>query len=482
MVSPGGKVAVIFNSFVFLLFLLVVYSSYLLLLRRLKAQNILLLVASYVFYGYWDWRFLSLLVISTCIDFIAGNQIARTENPARRKLFLVVSMSSNLLLLGFFKYFNFFAENAVHVLRLAGLPADPVTLRIVLPVGISFYTFQSMTYAIDIYRRQMPPARRFLDFALYVAFFPQLMAGPIERASKLLPQMESPRRIRSEQVNAALFLILWGYFKKIVIADNLARIANGMFNNYTAYSGLDTVVGILAFAFQIYCDFSGYSDIARGLAKMMGFELMVNFNLPYFALDPSDFWRRWHISLSTWLRDNLYIPLGGNRKGTLFTYRNLLLTMLLGGLWHGASWTFIIWGAFHGSILVAQRLLARIPPLFHPRSSPVRLSILLGRMALMFALTLVGWVIFRCQSVDQILGILGRVGLATSGNTFKMAFPLIFFVTPLLLVQVLQHWSGDLLIITKWKFLPRMATYALLMTWIFVFGVRESMEFIYFQF
>ncbi|NEO92828.1 MAG: MBOAT family protein, partial [Moorea sp. SIO3G5] len=299
----------LFNSFIFVLFFIIVYTLYLFLNRNYKAQNILLLIASYVFYGWWDWRFLSLLALSTVVDFTVGKQLQDIKEDRKRKLLLCISLVFNLSLLGFFKYFNFFAESFSSLLQIVGLQVDWVTLTILLPVGISFYTFQTMSYTIDIYRGKLKPISNFLDFALFVSFFPQLVAGPIERATTLIPQIILPRNLNIEQINAGILLIVWGYFKKVVIADNMATIANPIFNNYTQYQGLDVLIGILAFTVQIYGDFSGYSDIARGISKLMGFELMVNFKLPYFALNPSDFWLRWHISLSTWLRDYLYIPL-----------------------------------------------------------------------------------------------------------------------------------------------------------------------------
>lgn len=303
----------LFNSFTFLYFFIAVYVLYLLLKKKHLHQNFLLLVASYVFYGYWDWRFLSLILLSTLIDFFIGQTLYKQNDPRRRKILLSLSVIANLSFLGFFKYFNFFAESFESMVGLFGLTAGDLTLRIVLPIGISFYTFQTMSYTIDIYRGEMKPVKNLMNFALFVAFFPQLVAGPIERAKNMIPQIEKPRNVTPEFINAGIYLIVWGYFKKLVIADNVALIANKVFNNYTEYQGMDLIIGVLAFTIQIYCDFSAYSDIARGLAKLLGINLMLNFRLPYFALNPSDFWLRWHISLSSWLRDYLYIPLGGNR-------------------------------------------------------------------------------------------------------------------------------------------------------------------------
>ena len=474
----------LFNSFVFIWFFAIVYSGYLLLSRNAKAQNVVLLVAGYVFYSYWDWRFLGLLLISTVVDYAVANWLFREQDPRARKWILAISLCLNLGFLGFFKYWNFFTDSTLRLCAAFGWHPDLVTLNIVLPAGISFYTFQSMNYTIDIYRREMKPARSLLDFALFVSFFPHLVAGPIMRASHLLPQVEAPRRITSSQVHAGLFLILWGYFTKVVVADNVALIANQIFNNYRQFQGLDLVVGILAFAVQIYGDFSGYSNIARGLAKLMGFELMVNFNLPYFALSPSDFWQRWHISLSTWLRDYLYIPLGGNRRGPVRTYVNLTLTMLLGGLWHGAAWHFVLWGAYHGLLLVAYRLLDRDPPNLTLWSAERPRLYLLGKMGLMLVLTMVGWVLFRASSLEQIGYMLTHAGvrLSDGSGTLDRAYNFLFFSAPLFLVEWWQYAKRDQLAPTKVRLNWRIPLYSAVFVWLCIFGVRASMEFIYFQF
>jgi D-alanyl-lipoteichoic acid acyltransferase DltB (MBOAT superfamily) len=471
-----------FQSFIFIQFFILVYTAYLLLSKNFKAQNILLLIASYIFYGYWDWRFLLLLFTSTSIDFVISKNIYKTDNRQRRKLLLMLSIFANLSILGFFKYFNFFASSFVDLLNLIGIQADDVTIKILLPVGISFYTFQTLSYTIDVYRGQLKPADKLHDFALYLSFFPQLVAGPIERATHLLPQIISPRKIELAQVNAGIFLILWGYFKKLVIADNLSQIANPIFDNYSQYQGLDLVIGILAFTIQIYCDFSAYSDIARGLAKLMGFDLMVNFKLPFFAINPSDFWARWHISLSTWLRDYLYIPLGGNRQGELKTHRNLFITMLLGGLWHGAAWNFVIWGAYQGAILVIYRIFDHHPEHLDPWSGKYPYHRVLGKMLVMFILANIGWVIFRSSSPSQISYILTNLGLQTSDRTFEFLYNLCLFACPLLIVQFFQYISRDLLIVTKLKPIFYIPIYGFILTCIFIFALRESVEFIYFQF
>ncbi len=475
----------LFNSLIFLVFFAIVYSLYLLTQKKYKVQNLLLLVASYVFYGYWDWRFLSLLAISTIVDFIIGGKLHKTILPGRRKLLLAISVIVNLSILGFFKYFNFFAENLTQTLNLFGMQPDPITLRIILPVGISFYTFQTMSYTIDIYRRKLVPTHSLLDFALFVSFFPQLVAGPIERAVHLLPQLSKPRKLDIDQINAALFLLVWGYFKKIVIADNVGAISDHIFNTYTTQQGLNVLIGTMAFCFQIYCDFSAYSDIARGLAKLMGIDLMINFKLPYFALNPSDFWRRWHISLSSWLRDYLYIPLGGNRGGKFKTYRNLSLTMLLGGLWHGASWNFVIWGAFHGGILILyhiyENLRHRADHHINPWHKYPAWRVLLS-MAAMFGFTLIGWIIFRSQSVHQILYMISHMGWQTSPDSMELGYKLIFFILPLIVVQILQYRSRDLLVLMRLKLPGRVVTLGLMLTAIILFNSKASIEFIYFQF
>ncbi|MUG96744.1 MBOAT family protein [Scytonema sp. UIC 10036] len=471
-----------FNSFDFVIFFLIVYTIYCCLRSNYKAQNTLLLIASTIFYGYWSLSALFLFFISILLNFVIAEKIQdNREKPARKNL-LYICIIFNLVLIGIFKYFNFFSHSLHKIFSLSGIYLDWVTLNILLPLGISFYTFQLMSYVIDVYRGDIKHVNNLFDFALFISFFPQLVAGPIERANDLLHQFNSERTIKAEQVHAGLFLIIWGFFKKVVIADNLSIIANEIFNNYTQYKGAIVIVGILAFTFQIYGDFSGYSDIARGIAKLMGFELTLNFKLPYFALNPSDFWSRWHISLSGWLRDYLYIPLGGNRQGSFNTYRNLFLTMLLGGLWHGAAWNFVLWGAYQGFILIVyrffdkkskhQKLQGRKPPWF----------LTLSQMCLMFLLINIGWVMFRSSSLDQTWSILTNIGLTPSEHSFTFTYELIFFCLPLILVQLCQHFSRDLLIITKLKPFFYIPIYSLFIIWISIFGVRESGEFIYFQF
>ena len=399
----------LFNTWTFLAFALVVFGLYYVL--PFRGQNRMLLVASYVFYGAWDWRFLSLIFLSTLIDYTVGRRLEFESDPQRRKHWLVVSCATNLGLLGIFKYLGFFAESFADLAGLFGWHVDVVTLHIVLPVGISFYTFQTMSYTIDVYRRKIEPVRSFEDFALFVAYFPQLVAGPIERASHLLPQLMRPRTVRRDQLFEGAWLIAWGLFKKAVIADNVAPRIDEVFlptNDWA--SGGACLVAIYGFAIQIYCDFSGYSDVARGLGKLMGVDIMRNFQIPYVATNPSEFWRRWHISLSTWLRDYLYVPLGGNRGTRLETYRNLTLTMVLGGLWHGAAWTFVLWGIYQGLLLVVHRWFM-IDHDWFGRFRSRSLWVRFVSWFVMFHLVCLGWLIFRAKSVHQIGSFLRRIVL-----------------------------------------------------------------------
>ncbi len=472
----------LFNSYIFLQFFALFYVLYILLRKKHSWQNVLVLLASYTFYGYWDWRFLFLIAISTIIDYLVGLNLHASNNPTKRKRWLFLSVIANLSMLGVFKYFNFFADSLINVFTQIGFNPDPITLNIILPVGISFYTFQTMSYTIDIYRERLKPTRNFIDFAVFVSFFPQLVAGPIERAVNLLPQVAKKRIITVEHIQTGIFLIIWGYFKKTVIADNSGIIADAIFNDYLNHGGIDLLIGVLAFSFQIYGDFSGYSDIARGVSKLLGFELMLNFRLPYFAINPSDFWNRWHISLSSWLRDYLYVPLGGNKNGSFNTYRNLFLTMLLGGLWHGAAWNFVIWGAFHGLILIIYRLFDRKKPHLTPWDGSHSYVKIILMMISMFILTQIGWLIFRAKSVDQIWYFMSNFNFSSSKLTSGYWSDLLLFITPLLIIQIIQYIRNDLNFITRMPAWSSAIIYAILLAFITIFGVRESTEFIYFQF
>lgn len=446
--------------------------------KNYKMQNVLLLAASYFFYGFWDIRFCSLILLSTLIDFFLGRKIYQTENISVKKRLLSLSVIANLSILGFFKYFDFFADSLVQTINEFGFSLDAITLKIILPVGISFYTFQTLSYTIDVYRGRMKPADSLIDFGLFVSFFPQLVAGPIERASSFLPQIQKSREITADSVNRGIYLILSGFYYKMVVADNLGVIANSIFNKHELYTGLDLFIGVLAFAFQIFGDFCGYSQIARGISKLLGFDLMINFKLPYFAINPSDFWGRWHISLSSWLRDYLYISLGGNREGQLKTLRNLLITMLLGGLWHGASWNFVIWGAYHGIILIVFRLVGR------DRGSldtPFSLS-RLYQIPFMFFLTLLGWILFRSESVEQIVYFISNIGIEPSIYSWKYVYELLFFLSPFLILNLYQYRQRNLLAPLNVGSLMTCIIYAFFIFQIVIFGVRSEVEFIYFQF
>ena len=389
----------IFNSFQFLIFLVVVVVAYWQL--KLRAQNVLLLVASYLFYGWWDWRFLGLLWLTTIVDFIAGQKIEAGSTERERRGWLIGQVSFNLGILAFFKYFNFFTDSTEHVLRSLGLSVGSPAVEILLPIGISFYVFHEISYAVDIYRRRLTAERNLLTYALFIAYFPLLIAGPIERAWHLIPQLRTERkRPNSNQVYSALVLIVQGLFKKVVIADAVAPIANEMFNAPKGRGAIPLAIGAVAFAIQIYGDFAGYTDIARGVSRLLGIEVFRNFEQPYLSTNITQFWRTWHISLSSWLHDYLYVPLGGNQRGRRRTYINLFLTMLIGGLWHGASWTFVIWGALHGTALAIHRALGAYEPRGRPPLPRWReLPSILGTFGLVTFL----WIFFRSASLADAL-------------------------------------------------------------------------------
>ncbi len=478
----------LFNSLEYFIFLPTVLFLYFLFPH--KWQNRLLLIGSYIFYGWWDWRFLTLIFISTLTDFYCGIKIHEAKTLKKRKFFLIFSVVVNLTILGFFKYWNFFIESFVSVLSLTGLQFNYSTLNIILPVGISFYTFQTMTYSIDIYRGNLNPTYNFFNFGLFVSYFPQLVAGPIERAKRLLPQIENQRHFNFDTFLRGLNLIFWGLFKKIFVADNLGIMVDEIYNNPSS-GGIEYIIASLAFAFQIYGDFSGYSDVARGTSKCFGIELMHNFKQPYFAIDPSDFWRRWHISLSTWLKDYLYIPLGGSRGNHAETYRNLMLTMLLGGLWHGAAWNFVLWGAYHGLLLCIFRpLRGYFDHLLHDKRYLIRRFF---HIFIMFNLTWVGWVFFRAQSVHQIVLIFKSMLNVFHETQFprEYFFKLIFFSSIPLLVMTYHYLSQNGFLeaikrstikLDRIYYLPvKSAAYGILTYLLCLYG-SKAQSFIYFQF
>ncbi len=398
-------------------------------LSRPTPRKWLLLAASYYFYCYWDVRFAGLLVFSTLLDYTVGRSLASATAVRSRRTWLGISLVGNLGLLGFFKYFGFFVDSARAVLGEFGL--DGSTLNIILPIGISFYTFQTLSYSIDVYRGRLVPCRRLLDFAIYVAFFPQLVAGPIVRAAEFLPQLERMLYPRPEQIYSGLAQILRGFVKKVLIADHLAALVDPVMAVPEAFAWPTVALAVLAYAGQIYGDFSGYSDIAIGSARLLGFELPNNFAHPYLSRSPAEFWRRWHITLSTWLRDYLYIPLGGNRAGRVQTYRNLLATMTLGGLWHGASWNFVIWGLWHGVVLCVTRR-------WQPASQASRLRRGCETLAT-FAIVLAGWTIFRTTDLTRFAALWRQLLVPEQGLLWLPPYPLIA-----LLLLVIEHaiWAS----------------------------------------
>ncbi|XQQ06667.1 MAG: MBOAT family O-acyltransferase [Leptolyngbya sp. IPPAS B-1204] len=550
----------VFNSIEFLVFLIIVYTAYRLL--PFRGQNRLLLVASYIFYGWWDARFLFLILLTSTLDFCSALMIGQGQMSTRQRvvsttallaaallfvtvqwqavqfsltpfqlaidwsnllpsawtgwlvwlgtlaavllanglypylvalpenrrsnLCLATSITINLGILAVFKYFNFFVDSAEAALSSVGWQADFFSLGVLLPVGISFYTFQSMSYTIDVYRREIPPVQRLSDFALSISFFPQLVAGPIVRAADLLPQISKPRQIKFDQTIRGLYLILLGLFKKVAIADGIAGSVNAVYGTTGAVSWLDVVAATLLFTFQIYCDFSGYSDIARGVAKLFGIELMLNFNLPYFSKTPSEFWRRWHISLSTWLRDYLYIPLGGNRKGN--TYRNLMTTMVLGGLWHGAAWNYVLWGFYQGTLLCIYRALG----IRESKQSTQRNSFNLKQFlpaatatVLFFGLVCYGWLLFRATSFEQIVRFTQI--LFTDFGNFSLSMPRptlsgMIGLLVLIVYECLEYSAGNAHFYYRIPSLFRGAFYAVLTTLILMGASNAASQFIYFQF
>jgi alginate O-acetyltransferase complex protein AlgI len=510
----------VFNSVTFLIFIALFFPLYFSTTGRWRTW--ICLFASYLFYGWWDWRFLSLIIFSTVMDWWFGLWITALDEPQAtrqrwqhgspvlqqfgdftewalqsglsRKSVLVFSMVMNLGFLGFFKYTNFFIDSFADLVRSLGMQPSPITLQIILPVGISFYTFQSMSYTIDVYRREIRWEPSLLKFATFIALFPQLVAGPIVRASDFLFQMSEDKRFQWTTFNSGLGRVLWGFFKKVAIADSLAPFVDQVFQSPTSFSPMHLTLGVVFYSFQIYCDFSGYSDIAIGLARMMGYTFPENFRTPYFSQSFSEFWTRWHISLSSWLRDYLYIPLGGNRKGTIMTYRNNMLTMLLGGLWHGANWAFVFWGFLHGLYLVVQRFWSPIWRAIVQRTHLPRPVVVALNVLCVYLLTLLAWVYFRAGSIGLIGGdsfgtahaILGGI---VNGRSFEFSSVINKFqaIKALLLIGVLLmvemsnfyfKWNQRQLQ-QPWL---RVIQFAVLLWLIAFFGTFGSNAFIYFQF
>ena len=430
----------LFNSLIFILFISIVLLIYPRL--RLRQQNLFLLAANYFFYGWWDWRFNILLFASTLVDFITGQKIHKSDTERHKKRWLLVSIAFNLGLLCSFKYFNFFMDSTAALLQSFALEPHLPVLRIILPVGLSFYTFQSMGYIIDIYRGRLAPETNFVDYAVFVSFFPQLVAGPIERGAHLLPQIRSKRELTRGKMIAGLNLVLLGFFKKVAIADTLAPVVDNIFAMPDVMSSGQLWTGVYAFTFQIYGDFSGYTDIARGIALILGFELIENFNAPYLSRNITEFWRRWHISLSTWLRDYLYVALGGNRCGRERTYANLMITMFLGGLWHGAAWHYAIWGVLHGIYLAVHRMFlgGEKASLSWPRTIPGWAADT-AKIIFTFHLVALTWILFRTDSVSNALVYMERLFLFQ--NMVDLQASVIFAACLLIALDGVQVWSGS---------------------------------------
>jgi D-alanyl-lipoteichoic acid acyltransferase DltB (MBOAT superfamily) len=481
----------LFNSIDFAIFLPIVFLLYWFVFNKsLKLQNALIMLASYLFYGWWDWRFLSLILFSTLVDYTIGRKLLSEENLTRRKVLLWISILVNLGFLGFFKYYNFFLDNFISAFSFFGTEIQANTLNIILPVGISFYTFQTLSYSIDVYKKKLVPTKDFIAFSAFVSFFPQLVAGPIERATHLLPQFYSKRKFDYGNAVSGLRQILWGLFKKIVIADNCAEFANIIFNNSADYSGSTLILGAIFFTFQIYGDFSGYSDIAIGTSRLFGFDLMRNFNFPYFSRDIAEFWRRWHISLSTWFRDYLYIPLGGSRGGTWMKVRNTFIIFIVSGFWHGANWTFVIWGALNAvyflPLLLTENNRNNLDTVaeggFFPSFGDFR------KVLTTFGLTVFAWIFFRAKDLSHAISYISEIfswSTFTVPNFERLSDAV--NVLLIILVFVLIEWigrEGQFAIANLDKKLNRPMRYmfyiAIILS-IFWLGGSEQ-AFIYFQF
>jgi len=477
----------VFTSGHFFFFFSLFYLCYLGSQKHLKTQNGILLAASYFFYGFWDYRFLGLILISTFVDYFAAQFIQlNKKNQQEKKAFywLLLSILVNLSILGFFKYFNFFAASFSELLSIFNISVAAYTLDIILPVGISFYTFQTMSYSIDVYRGKQKPALSPLNFALFVSFFPQLMAGPIERAKKLLPQIENTRTISYESFRDGGWLILWGLFKKVYIADNLAPYVDWGIQKGGAQTSLDIYLAMIAFSFQIYCDFSGYSDMARGLAKLMGFNLRVNFNLPFLASNPSELWRRWHITLSNWFRDYAYASLRKLHPSELMNSVSLMLTMMLAGLWHGADWHFVFWGATWGTTLVIHRLLQPFISTFKKKHTLINRYIHWPSVILTFHIWLITLVFFVSPSLKQAFSMIGVMltHFNSSPGSASDAARILFYISPVFLIQAIQYKQGHLNILKDRPATLRLAVYASLLILLWTNGSQNLNEFIYFQF
>jgi len=484
----------LFNSIDFAIFLPIVFILYWFITNRnLRLQNLLIVISSFIFYGWWDWRFLILMVGSASVDFFVGMFLQNQENIKKRRVLLLCSIFVNLGILAFFKYFNFFIQNFTTAFTFLNYHFSTFSLKIVLPVGISFYTFQALSYTIDVYRKKLEPTRNIVDYFAFISFFPQLVAGPIERATNLLPQFYKKRNFDYCQAVDGMRQILWGLFKKIVIADNCAIHANAIFNNSTDYSGGVLLLGVIFFAFQIYSDFSGYSDIAIGTARLLGFNLMRNFAYPYFSRDIAEFWRRWHISLSTWFRDYLYIPLGGSNGSTLFKIRNTIIIFAISGFWHGANWTFIAWGLLNAIYFLPLLLFGRnrtnVEIVAKGRTLPRIKDVI--NICITFCLTLFAWIFFRANNIEHAYHYIAHIfhGLILHPGALLLLSlwkPYLSLIS-LLAIFIIIEWMGReqqyaiANIGMKWYKPIRWSVYLIMAFTIFYFAGKEQ-QFIYFQF
>jgi alginate O-acetyltransferase complex protein AlgI len=471
----------LFNSFEFLIFLPIVFFLYWIVFKhKLKSQNLIIVLSSYLFYSFWDYRFLSLIFLSTLVDYYVGLNIPKQTNLFKQRALLLFSVCCNLGILGFFKYYNFFIDSWVSLFSSMGYEITSYsTLNIVLPVGISFYTFQTMSYTIDVYKNKLKPVEDFISFASFVAFFPQLVAGPIERATNLLPQMLKKRKFSYQEGRIGVKLIIWGMFKKVVIADSLAPIVDSIFSDYQSIGGGELWLGAIYFSFQIYCDFSGYSDMAIGISKLFGFNLKSNFKFPYFSRNIGEFWRRWHISLSSWFRDYLYIPLGGSRYGMLKSIRNVFLIFLISGLWHGASITFLAWGAFHAILFIPSFILntnrkysSEIVAFDNKLPSFQEFF----QVVTTFSFVTLGWVFFRSETIsDAMIYLYKMIFEFNIPSSYRSLLPLVMFFC--LLDWIMRKDERDVLKFGKFSLA---AEIILILIIINLFGGNE--QFIYFQF
>jgi alginate O-acetyltransferase complex protein AlgI len=478
----------LFNSVQFAVFLPIVFLLYWQIApRSLGLRNAFLLAVSYFFYGWWDWRFLILLFVSSAVDFGVARWLEVARESQRRAI-LSISLVVNLGTLGFFKYFNFFADSLHRALGACGVEVSPVTLSVLLPVGVSFYTFQELAYTIDVYRRRMPACKDPLAFGAYVSFFPQLVAGPIEVPRELLPQFLRVEGFDTARATDGARQMLWGFFKKMVVADNCAAIADEVFAGYRTQSAYHLLAGAFFFAFQIYADFSGYSDIAAGLAKLLGFRLSTNFRTPYLSRNIAEFWRRWHVSLMTWFRTYVYIPLGGSRGGRWMTVRNTLIVFVISGLWHGANWTYVAWGAINGLLFIPLVLRDKTKDFSEPAEGSLPGLVDLLRMAGTFALVTLTWVFFRSPTISDAFQYLARLGVPQHWQALPQASDLRYWlpVSGLVLVMLCAEWiqrrHDHVLVLGRLPLLTRWAIYQLIVVSLFFFGVFGAERFIYFQF